>query len=185
MDPSIETTTKLERYKTNDLRPSNRRIRSAIENNAFIRGLLKVLAVVGVSLIIADGVLTPAQSVLGAIQGIKVVDDGLTYKTIVGISVAILVVLYGLQPLGITKIAGAWAPIVIVWLTFNLAFGIYVCSACLACILCTYRLVLESGPPRLHGAESVLALLCWSLFRSQWHRRLEVARRYFTGIHWC
>jgi K+ transporter len=32
---------------------------------------LKLVAVFGVSLIMADGILTPAQSVLGAIQGIR------------------------------------------------------------------------------------------------------------------
>ena len=116
----------MERYLTNDLRPSNRGFRNALEQNRFIHGLLMVLAVFGVSLIIADGVLTPAQSILGAIQGIEVVSSNLTYHTVVGISCAILVVLFVVQPLGITKISAAWAPIVIIWLLFNFCSGVYV-----------------------------------------------------------
>lgn len=34
-----------------------------------MHGLLKALSVFGVSLILADSILTPAQSVLGAVQG--------------------------------------------------------------------------------------------------------------------
>ena len=71
---------KMERYLSSELRPSNRGFRDVLEQSRFIHGLLKVLAVFGVSLIIADGVLTPAQSILGAIQGIEVVSS--TSRTI-------------------------------------------------------------------------------------------------------
>ena len=120
----------MERYLSNELRPSNRSFRDALEHSRFIHGLLKVLAVFGVSLIIADGVLTPAQSILGSIQGIEVVSSTLTYHTVVGISCAILVLLFVVQPLGITKISGAWAPVVIIWLMFNFCFGVYVRLRC-------------------------------------------------------
>ena len=116
----------MERYASSELRPTNRGFRNALENSRFIHGLLKVLAVFGVSLIMADGVLTPAQSVLGAIQGLKVASPNITTSTIVGVSCAILVVLFVVQPLGITKISSAWAPIVIIWLIFNFCFGVYV-----------------------------------------------------------
>ena len=73
----------------------------------------------------SDGVLTPAQSVLGAIQGLKVVDDSITTATIVGVTCAILILLFLIQPLGISKIGSGFAPIVIIWLSFNFCFGIY------------------------------------------------------------
>lgn len=116
----------MKRYATSELRPSNRGFRDVLENSRFIHGLLKVLAVFGVSLIMADGVLTPAQSVLGAIQGLEVASSNIGTSTIIGVSCAILVILYVVQPLGITKISSAWAPVVIIWLTFNFSFGIYV-----------------------------------------------------------
>ena len=68
-DPRAKTTVKLERYRTNDMKPANRSVRSAMENSRVASAALKILAVLGVSLIMADGILTPAQSVLGAIQG--------------------------------------------------------------------------------------------------------------------
>ena len=73
-----------------------------------------------------DGVLTPAQSVLGAIQGLDVVVPNITSSTIVGTTCGILIILFIIQPLGTSKIGSSFAPIVIIWLTFNLSFGIYV-----------------------------------------------------------
>jgi KUP system potassium uptake protein len=60
---------KLQRYTTTELRPTNHSVRSFIEQSRISHFILKMLAVFGVSLIMADGILTPAQSVLGAIQG--------------------------------------------------------------------------------------------------------------------
>lgn len=84
-----------------------------------------LLAVFGVSLVVADGVLTPAQSVLGAIQGIRVADESITTATIIGVSCTILVLLFAVQPLGVHRVSSAFAPIVILWLLFNAVFGIY------------------------------------------------------------
>ena len=57
---------------------------------------------------------------------LKVVDEGITTATIVGTSCAILVLLFLIQPLGISKIGSTFAPVVIIWLLFNMSFGIYV-----------------------------------------------------------
>jgi KUP system potassium uptake protein len=76
-------------------------------------------------MVMADGVLTPAQSVLGAVQGLSVVKPDITKSTIVGTTCGILVLLFLIQPLGTTKLATSFAPIVIVWLGFNAGFGIY------------------------------------------------------------
>lgn len=124
-DPKELSTVKMERYDTNDLSTPVRGVRSWVEGSRFAKILLKVVGVLGVSLIMADGALTPAQSVLGAIQGIEVVNPNLQSGTIVGISCAILIVLFLIQPLGTSKIATGFAPIVVVWLLFNAVFGIY------------------------------------------------------------
>ncbi|KAK9350790.1 potassium transporter-domain-containing protein [Lipomyces doorenjongii] len=105
--------------------PVGKNVRSFIEHSRVARTVLKVIGVLGVSMVMADGVLTPAQSVLGAIQGISVVSPGISTATIVGSSCAILVVLFAVQPFGTHRIASAWAPIVIVWLLFNFCSGVY------------------------------------------------------------
>lgn len=102
-----------------------RGIRSAIEKSMVTRGVLKTIGVLAVSMVIADGILTPAQSVLGAIQGLSVVKPDISTSTIVGTTCGILVLLFLIQPLGTTKLATTFAPIVIIWLGFNGAFGIY------------------------------------------------------------
>ena len=59
---------------------------------------------------------------------LNIVDATITTSTIVGVSCAILLVLFLIQPLGTSKIGTMFAPIVIIWLIFNMSFGIYVCS---------------------------------------------------------
>lgn len=86
--------------------------------------------------------MTPAQSILGAIQGIKVshnavrltvanlstiqvAQPNISTSAIIGISCAILVVLFLVQPFGTSKLGSTFAPIVMLWLLFNGIFGIY------------------------------------------------------------
>lgn len=76
-------------------------------------------------MVMSDGVLTPAQSVLGAVQGLSVVQPDMEKATIVGTTCGILVFLFLIQPFGTTKLASSFAPIVIIWLGFNAGFGIY------------------------------------------------------------
>ncbi|CAD6442667.1 46d617b6-b905-4ce3-b3ef-7f9893f81754 [Sclerotinia trifoliorum] len=125
LDPKVSKMVKMERHATNDLRPSNNNIRTFIEGSAVARVVLKFLGVLGVSMVMSDGVLTPAQSVLGAIQGLEVAQPGISTSTIVGATCAILILLFAIQPFGTTKIATTFAPIVMIWLLFNMCTGIY------------------------------------------------------------
>lgn len=115
----------MERYSTMDLESVNRHVRSGLEKSKFAKALLKTIGVLAVSMIMSDGVLTPAQSVLGAVQGLEVVKPDITKATVVGSTCGILILLFLIQPLGTTKIASSFAPIVLIWLAFNAAFGIY------------------------------------------------------------
>ncbi|KAI8635453.1 potassium transporter [Xylariaceae sp. FL1651] len=124
-DPREAALVKMQRHHTRDLRSGNRQVRRGMEGSKFLRGLLKTIGVLAVSMVIADGILTPAQSVLGAIQGLSVVSPNITSPTIVGTSSGILIVLFAVQPFGLTKLASCFAPIVILWLGFNASFGIY------------------------------------------------------------
>ncbi|KAI3322001.1 potassium transporter [Xylariaceae sp. AK1471] len=124
-DPREAALVKMERHETQDLRQSNLTVRRRMEGSRFLRGLLKAIGVLAVSMVIADGILTPAQSVLGAIQGLAVVSPNISTSTIVGTSSGILILLFGIQPLGLSRLASAFAPIVIIWLAFNASFGVY------------------------------------------------------------
>jgi KUP system potassium uptake protein len=124
-DPREEQTIRMERVISSELGGTAKRTRNFMERSRAVQWFLRTLGVVGVSLVMSDGVLTPAQSVLGAIQGLEVVAPNITNGTIVGVSCAILVLLFAIQPLGTTKLASSFAPIVIIWLLFNAVFGIY------------------------------------------------------------
>src|SRR5205809_4793089 len=104
----------IERYLSKDLQRSNRNLRYIIEKSKFARRLLKIIGILAVSMVLADGILTPAQSVLGAVQGLRVVKPGISDSTVVGTSCGILILLFLIQPLGTSKIATSFAPIVIV-----------------------------------------------------------------------
>ncbi|RFU27868.1 hypothetical protein B7463_g8467, partial [Scytalidium lignicola] len=124
-DPREASLIKMERYKTGDLEPPTRHLRSIIEKSGFLRVLLKVIGVLAVSMVMSDGVLTPAQSVLGAVQGLNVVKPDIEKSTVVGTTCGILILLFLIQPFGTSKIATFFAPVVIIWLGFNASFGIY------------------------------------------------------------
>jgi KUP system potassium uptake protein len=115
----------MQRYKSGELGTAGEGVRSTMENSKFLRGLLKTMGVLAVSMIIADGILTPAQSVLGAVQGLEVAVDDISKSTIVGVTCGILILLFLVQPFGVGKISMGFAPIVLVWLLWNAIFGIY------------------------------------------------------------
>ncbi|KAL8860143.1 MAG: hypothetical protein Q9178_003407 [Gyalolechia marmorata] len=124
-DPREERSIKMERVETSSLPMTSKHTRSFLERNTVMKALLKIVGVFGVSLVMSDGVLTPAQSVLGAIQGLRIVDENISTATIVGVSCTILILLFLIQPFGITRIGSCFAPVVIIWLLFNFAFGIF------------------------------------------------------------
>ncbi|KAI9495852.1 potassium transporter-domain-containing protein [Zychaea mexicana] len=113
------------RYPTGDIKSVNRGLRRWIENSSFLRHLINLLSIIGVCMVIADGMLTPAQSVIGAIQGLRVEAPQITIEARTGISEVILILIFLIQGFGTTKIGVTYAPIVIIWLLLNLSCGIY------------------------------------------------------------
>ena len=115
----------MKRYLSGDLETAGRYMRSGIEKSRFVKALLQIIGVLAVTMVMSDGVLTPAQSVLGAVQGIEVVDPTISKATVIGVTAGILILLFLIQPFGTTKLASTFAPIIIIWLGFNAVFGIY------------------------------------------------------------
>ena len=73
-----------------------------------------ILGIFGVSLFFGDGVITPAMSVLSAVEGIEVAAPGVhTYVVI--ITVAILTFLFLAQRQGSERVGKAFGPITLVW----------------------------------------------------------------------
>ena len=104
---------------------SNKTVRNILEHSKILKGVLRIIGVLAVTMVLSDGVLTPAQSVLGAVEGLNVVAPNISYNTVVGTTCGILVLLFVIQPFGVSKIGTTFAPIIIIWLGLIAAFGVY------------------------------------------------------------
>ena len=80
------------------------------------RALMVFAGLFGAALLYGDSMITPAISVLSAIEGLEIVTPVLT-PYVIPITVAILVALFSLQRHGTAKVGALFGPVVLVWFT--------------------------------------------------------------------
>src|SRR5690349_7063057 len=85
------------------------------------RILLISLGLFGASLLYGDGMITPAISVLGAVEGIQVVHPHLSESITVVLALAVLLALFIFQRFGTARIGGTFGPLMALWF---LAIGV-------------------------------------------------------------
>ena len=85
--------------------------------------MLITLGILGASLFYGDGVITPAISVLSAVEGLKVATPGIGHL-VVPITVAVLVALFALQRFGTGLVGRLFAPVMVIWFTVIAILGI-------------------------------------------------------------
>ena len=78
------------------------------------RTALIMLGVFGTALLYGDGIITPAISVLGAVEGLDIVTPTLS-AYVVEITLVILVVLFAAQRFGTATVGRAFGPLTLVW----------------------------------------------------------------------
>ncbi len=90
-------------------------------------GFVTMLAIIGVALLIGDGVITPAISILSAVEGALLIPgfESLSKGSIVFISAVIAIGLFAIQSKGTEKVAGAFGPIMIVWFSALAFLGVF------------------------------------------------------------
>ena len=81
------------------------------------------LGVIGASMFIGDSMITPAISVLSAVEGLKLAAPGLEHY-VAPLTVIILFVLFFFQSSGTSRVASAFSPIMIIWFLSLAALGI-------------------------------------------------------------
>ncbi|CAH2078489.1 unnamed protein product [Thlaspi arvense] len=86
---------------------------------------LLVVVLLGTCMMIGDGILTPAISVLSATGGIKLKSPEMSGDIVVLVSIVILVGLFSMQHYGTDKVGWLFAPIVFIWFLFIGGTGIY------------------------------------------------------------
>ena len=79
-----------------------------------LTGILATLGILGAALFFGDSMITPAISVLSAVEGLKVVDPQL-HDFVIPVTVAIIVGLFGVQRHGTAIVGRFFGPVMIVW----------------------------------------------------------------------
>ncbi len=98
---------------------------SLIGANGFTPGvrLLTGMGLLGAALIYGDGVITPAISVLSALEGVNVVTE-IFKPYVMPMAVIILLVLFAAQRFGTEKIGRAFGPIMLLWFIVIALLGV-------------------------------------------------------------
>ncbi len=75
---------------------------------------IPVLGMIGAGLFYGDGIITPAVSVLGAVEGLEIVSPAFA-EFVVWLTIAIIIVLFAVQSHGTARVASLFGPITLVW----------------------------------------------------------------------
>ncbi|EPS59912.1 hypothetical protein M569_14893, partial [Genlisea aurea] len=101
------------------------KIKERLEASPTLKKLLLMLVLAGTSMVIADGVVTPAMSVISAVDGLKIGVPGTQKDHVVIISVAFIIVLFSVQRYGTSKMGLIVGPALLIWFCSLGAIGTY------------------------------------------------------------
>jgi len=86
--------------------------------------VLVAVGIFGASLFVGDSMITPAISVLSAVEGLEVVEPSLEHL-VVPIAAAILIGVFALQSRGTTVVGRMFGPVMLVWFTALATLGVH------------------------------------------------------------
>jgi len=89
-----------------------------------LRWALILLGLFGTALLYGDGMITPAISVLSAVEGLQVAAPAFE-PYVIPIAVVILIALFSIQRAGTAKVGAVFGPVMIVWFTVLALLGGY------------------------------------------------------------
>ncbi len=95
-----------------------------VKDKPRLRNVLLLIGIFGTSLFYGDGVITPAISVLSAVEGLEVVSPHFT-KAVIPLTLVILFLLFWFQKHGTAGIGRFFGPITLVWFATIAALGIH------------------------------------------------------------
>ena len=95
----------------------------AVKGSPRLRGVLLTVGIFGTALFYGDGVITPAISVLSAVEGLEVVSPA--FKTyVIPLTLVILFALFAVQKRGTGGIGKFFGPITLVWFAVIALLGV-------------------------------------------------------------
>lgn len=105
----------------------------AIMLNEILKKLLKhanaiaffsLLAYAGISFLVGDSIITPAISMLSAMEGLKFFNGGVSQKVVLALTVLAAIILFSAQKKGTGKISHTFGPVMLCWFCALAAFGL-------------------------------------------------------------
>ncbi|KAL6846645.1 hypothetical protein ACP4OV_024093 [Aristida adscensionis] len=100
-------------------------VKDRLEKKPLFKSILLFLVLMGTSMVIGDGILTPSMSVMSAVSGLQGQVPGFDTDAVVIVSIFVLLLLFSVQRFGTGKVGFMFAPVLALWF-FNLAsIGIY------------------------------------------------------------
>ncbi|KAJ4973962.1 hypothetical protein NE237_007136 [Protea cynaroides] len=101
------------------------KIKECLERRSSMKTLLLLLVLMGTSMIIGDGILTPAMSVMSAVSGLQGEISGFDANAVVILSIVLLIGLFSIQRLGTGKVGFMFSPILALWFFCIGSIGLY------------------------------------------------------------
>jgi KUP system potassium uptake protein len=95
----------------------------AVKDRPVLRSRLLLLGIFGTAIFFGDGVITPAISVLSAVEGLEVVEPGL-HRFVVPLTLVILTVLFAAQRFGTGVVGRFFGPITLLWFAVLAGLGL-------------------------------------------------------------
>lgn len=89
---------------------------STAEHNKSRKRTLLLIGAMGAALFYGDSIITPAISVLSAVEGLQIAAPSLS-EYVIPISIGILIALFSLQSYGTSTVGKLFGPIIIIWFT--------------------------------------------------------------------
>jgi KUP system potassium uptake protein len=96
---------------------------TAVQDRPQLRKVLLLVGIFGTSLFYGDGVITPAISVLSAVEGLEVISPTFT-RAVIPVTLVILFILFAVQKHGTAGIGKFFGPITIVWFAVLAILGV-------------------------------------------------------------
>ncbi|KAL0716534.1 hypothetical protein Bca4012_065856 [Brassica carinata] len=161
-----------------------------MEKNPSRKNSLLILVLVGTCMVIGDGILTPAISVLSAAGGLRVNLPHINNGVVVVVAVVILVSLFSVQHYGTDRVGWLFAPVVFLWFLFIASIGMYnVCKHDLSVLkafspLYIYRYFKRGGQDRWTSLGGIMLSITGieALFADLSHFPVSAVQIAFTVI---
>ncbi|MBM3886374.1 potassium transporter Kup [Candidatus Dependentiae bacterium] len=103
-----------------------REILAPLLKNKKTVGLISLLSYIGLSLLVGDGIITPAINVLSAVEGVMLIPffKGIPQEYLLLAACCIAVFLFSIQKRGTEKVALAFGPIMVIWFSVLAISGV-------------------------------------------------------------